>query len=235
MNRKYHLDYAGEIRFGPSYYSLEIQGTKIKKYHYGASRAELESGRYLAIEEWLTTDYQEGPITRVAIFDLDKGLVSKLKSVDKGFVSGFKLEDGVFRYRKEFCSKGKVVASELDWSSIKNWVPITVHKTSLSIEFAIMQQESTGSFAIWISGEQAFCESEFLKLLEPLELSKKERVFSSIGPAENIDEIYTKQGVFNLSREFDEFAGITIYSANRELMSAIYNIMINSGQYHARK
>ncbi|MEJ6521027.1 hypothetical protein PQI64_14825 [Shewanella bicestrii] len=123
MDRKYHLDFAGEIRFGPQYYELEIQGVKISKYKYGFNRAELEGGRYLAIEEWLTTDYQKGPITRVAIFDLEKDLVSRLKTVDKGFVTSFKLKNGIFSYRKEFLAKGKVVESELDWSSIKNWEP----------------------------------------------------------------------------------------------------------------
>ena len=77
----------------------------------------------MAIEEWLTTDYQKGPITRVAIFDLENGLVSRLKTVDKGFVTSFKLKNGVFSYRKEFIAKWKVVESELDWSSITNWEP----------------------------------------------------------------------------------------------------------------
>ena len=124
MNRKYNLDIAGEIRFGPQYFELEIQGVKVLKYNYGFNRAELEGGRYLAIEEWLTTDYKKGPITRVALFDLENGLVSRLKTVDKGFVSGFKLQNGIFSYSKEYRVKGKIVESELDWSSIDNWEPI---------------------------------------------------------------------------------------------------------------
>ena len=123
MDRKYNLDIAGEIRFGPQYYELEIQGNKITKYSYGFNRAELEDGRYLAIEEWLTTDYRKGPITRVAIFDLQKGLVCRLKVVEKGFVSNFKLKNGVFSYRKEYPAKGLAIESEVDWSSIKNWEP----------------------------------------------------------------------------------------------------------------
>lgn len=124
MDRKYHLEIAGEIRFGPQYFELEIQETKVLKYNYGFSRAELEGGRYLAIEEWLTTDYKKGPITRVAIFDLENCLVSRLKTVDKGFVSGFKLQNGIFSYRKEYRVKGKIIESGIDWSSIDNWEPI---------------------------------------------------------------------------------------------------------------
>ena len=120
---EYQLEYEGEIRFGPAYYSLSI-GDEIKlKYHYGFSRAELEGGRYLAIEEWLTTDYQKGPVTRVAIFDLENLLVSRLKTVEKGFVSDFKLRSGVFSYKKSYHQSGKVVETEVNWSSIDNWEP----------------------------------------------------------------------------------------------------------------
>jgi len=63
-------------------------------------------------------------MTRVAIFDLQNRLVCRLKVVEKGFVSNFKLENGVFSYRKEYPAKGSAVESEIDWSSIENWEPI---------------------------------------------------------------------------------------------------------------
>ena len=121
---QYQLNYESEIRFGPAYYSLEIEGKRVPDFFYGFTRSELDNGRYLAIEEWLTTDYQKGPITRVAIFDLKNKVVSRLKVVDKGFVDSFKLKDDVFSYRKNFHTNGKVVESELDWHSIKEWSDI---------------------------------------------------------------------------------------------------------------
>jgi hypothetical protein len=105
----------------------------------------------------------------------------------------------------------------------------------MSIEIVRVQKEATDSFSIWIDGGEAFCESEFLKLIEPLELSKNERVFSSFGLAQFIDEIHTKYGAFNLSQEFDEFDGTAIYSDNHGLKEGILNVMVNSGQYLARK
>ena len=121
---KYQLNYESEIRFGPAYYSLEIDGKQVPDFVCGFSRSELKNGRFLAIEEWLTTDYRKGPITRVAIFDLELNRVARLKIVDKGFVSDFKLKDCVFSYRKEFIAKGKAIESEVDWISIVNWCKI---------------------------------------------------------------------------------------------------------------
>ncbi|WP_100913475.1 hypothetical protein [Pseudoalteromonas spongiae] len=121
---QYKLNYENEIRFGPAYYSLEIEGKKVPNFFYGFSRTELFNGRYLAIEEWLTTDYKKGPITRVAIFDLENKLVSRLKVVEKGFVDSFKLNNNIFSYRMNYHAKGKVVESELEWRSIKEWSSI---------------------------------------------------------------------------------------------------------------
>ncbi len=105
----------------------------------------------------------------------------------------------------------------------------------MTIEILKMQSKLDDSFSIWIDGEEGFNEKDFLQLIKSLEIRKNEQVFNSFGPAQFIDEIHTKKGVFNLSQEFDEFAGVTIYSEDDELMKNILDIMINSGQYHQRK
>ncbi|MCF2909846.1 hypothetical protein L1285_16090 [Pseudoalteromonas sp. DL2-H2.2] len=88
---------------------------------YGFTRSELQDGRYLAIEEWLTTDYQKGPITRVAIFDLENKLVTRLATVKKGFVDSFKLKNNIFTYNKTYHGNSKVVESAVDWNLITQW------------------------------------------------------------------------------------------------------------------
>ena len=123
MSPRYLLKFEGEIRFGPPYFRLTIDDKDIPNSLFGEKRAELQGGRYLATEEWLTTDYNKGPVTRVAIFDLERGLVAKLKSVDQGFVHSFQLKDAVFTYIKEFQAKGTAIQSEVEWSEINNWVP----------------------------------------------------------------------------------------------------------------
>jgi hypothetical protein len=105
----------------------------------------------------------------------------------------------------------------------------------MSIEIAKIQKEGTESFSIWIDGDEEFNEAAFISLIGALEINENKRIFSSFGPAQFIDEINTKYGMFNLSQEFDEFAGTTIYSDHHELMEKILSEMLDSGQYHARK
>ncbi|MVF14843.1 hypothetical protein FT643_22155 [Ketobacter sp. MCCC 1A13808] len=105
----------------------------------------------------------------------------------------------------------------------------------MSIEIAKIQKNGDRSFSIWINGDEGFDEQKFLQLIEILGISNNERIFASVGPAQFIDEVHTEHGIFNLSQEFDEFAGTTIYSESSELIESIFNIMVNSDQYHARK
>ena len=104
----------------------------------------------------------------------------------------------------------------------------------MSIEVVrIYKQED--EFSIWIDGDEAFSEYDFLRIIAPLGVIKNERVFTCLGPAEFIDEIQTNSGVFNLSQEFDAFAGVTVYSDNAVLMNLIFSAMLNSREYHERK
>lgn len=104
----------------------------------------------------------------------------------------------------------------------------------MSVEIVKLSQKDARGFSIWIDGNEAFDDIEFLKLIAPLGIDKNERVFSSFGPAQLIDEIHTKNGTFRLSQEFDEYAGVAIYSDSNELMTKILNIMLNSERYHVR-
>lgn len=65
----------------------------------------------------------KGPITRVAIFDFEQGVVGRLKTVEKGFVGSFQFESGKFIYRKKYTTQGKAVEVEVDFNDINNWQP----------------------------------------------------------------------------------------------------------------
>ena len=121
MSKSYSLEYAGEIRFGPSYFSLEFDGITVPGFFYGFNRCELVAGRYLAIEEWLTIDYRKGPMTRVAIFDMLDGSVARLQTVKKGFVGNFQLKDDKFSYQKSYLSPEKTEKVQVNWNTIKDW------------------------------------------------------------------------------------------------------------------
>jgi len=89
-------------------------------------------------------------------------------------------------------------------------------------------------FFIWIGEDEGFNARAFLKHIDKFEPSEPERIFSSFGPAEILDEFHTQYGSFRLHHEFDEFAGTTIYSDSHELMKKILNEMILSGEYHLK-
>jgi len=95
-------------------------------------------------------------------------------------------------------------------------------------------KKDNGEFSIWIDREQDFSLTRFLKDLSVLELDEPETIYQSFGPAEIIEKYPTKAGDFFISQEFDEYAGVTVYSKNPELMDKIYKLMLSSGNYNAR-
>ncbi len=104
----------------------------------------------------------------------------------------------------------------------------------MSIEVVRIKNQA-GGFAIWIDNDESFNENDFLRIIAPLQVIKTERVFTCLAPAELIDEIMTKSGTFQISQEFDAFAGVTIYSDDAVLMSLIFRAMIDSREYHERE
>jgi hypothetical protein len=75
----------------------------------------------LAAEEWLNTDYQNGPITRVALFDVDKNKVSFFRTVYRGFVGDFSFEENKLIYKKDYHASGRIEETEVDLDKISNW------------------------------------------------------------------------------------------------------------------
>lgn len=103
----------------------------------------------------------------------------------------------------------------------------------MSIGIVKTQKNSSG-FSIWFDNESCYKLSDLLELLAPINIISCTRVLESFGPAEFIDEISTKKGVFSMHQEFDDFSGSTIYSESTELMNEILKLMLASGQYYIR-
>jgi hypothetical protein len=120
-NKRAELTYLSEIRFGPSYYKLELNGKELPNRIFGDAYLWSADSRYFAVQEWMTINYQEGPITRVVLFDVVNGLCAYFKVVVKGFVQDFNFENGKLIYKKHYYADGKIVEVEVDVSSIVNW------------------------------------------------------------------------------------------------------------------
>jgi hypothetical protein len=76
----------GEIRFGPPYFALEIDNWSIAGRIFGGSARWSEDSTMFAIQEWLTTDYAEGPVTQLTVFDAARKRQCALARADKGYI-----------------------------------------------------------------------------------------------------------------------------------------------------
>eukprot|EP01029_Cantina_marsupialis_P004949 TRINITY_DN15260_c0_g2_i1.p1 TRINITY_DN15260_c0_g2~~TRINITY_DN15260_c0_g2_i1.p1 ORF type:complete len:131 (-),score=18.05 TRINITY_DN15260_c0_g2_i1:209-601(-) len=93
----FKLKYAGEIRFGPEYYELWIDNKPVKGRVFGQTTAQ--RGKYLACEEWLTTDQSKSPSTRVIIFDLETKKMAIISDGKPGFSEDMVFSRTHFSYK----------------------------------------------------------------------------------------------------------------------------------------
>lgn len=120
------LSYESEIRFGPAYYCAAIDGKTIPKRIFGNAALWSPDSRFLALQEWLTTDYQDGPQTALLVFDFQDSREVKASSAHKGFISPIRFSDDTLIYKKEYFGTGKIGEYEIDLISLNRWNPSNV-------------------------------------------------------------------------------------------------------------
>ncbi len=108
-----------EIRYGPSYYKLELNGKTIRNRIFGFVNLWNPESKYLALQEWLTIDYQEGPVTSLAIVDLKEMRIANISTLHKGFISPIKFEGDKIVYEKSY-STGPKGEFEIDLKTVLN-------------------------------------------------------------------------------------------------------------------
>ena len=113
--------FEGEIRFGPTYYKLKLDGKLIKNRIFGFEFKWHPESKYLALQEWLTTDYEKGPITALTIVDLKSRMFAKISKAEKGFINPLKFQNKLIIFEKEYLVSGKTVEYEINYEQIKNW------------------------------------------------------------------------------------------------------------------
>lgn len=116
------FNYAGEIRFGPPYFNLEIDGSKIANRLFSDNPVWSENENFLALQEWNSTKESMGPNMRICIFDLSNGREYTGKPIH-GYTVPKHFEDNLLIYEKRDWSKGYEVIKtiELDIEKIENW------------------------------------------------------------------------------------------------------------------
>lgn len=117
----FDLIFEGEIRFGPVYYKIAIDGKVVEDKIFGFEFLWKPNSEYLVLQEWLTTDYRKGPITVLTIIDPIKGLYAQLSKADGGFIVPKKWEGDKLVFIKNYMGKGIEKEFEMDTYDIQNW------------------------------------------------------------------------------------------------------------------
>lgn len=120
------FSYAGEIRFGPAYFNLEIDGSKIAHRLFSDNPVWSEDENILAIEEWNSTKESIGPNMKICIFDLENKREYTGKPIH-GYTISKHFEGNLLIYEKRDWSKGYEVIEiiELDLQKIEAWKYLT--------------------------------------------------------------------------------------------------------------
>ena len=112
---------AGEIRFGPCYYALQLNGRTLADRIFGEPLVWSEDSRHLVVQEWLTIDYGTGPRTRAVLIRPQEGRCAALAVVEKGFADQFRFGADVLRYCEVLPGRGEAIQREVALSAVKPW------------------------------------------------------------------------------------------------------------------
>ncbi len=115
------LIFMGEIRHGPDFYYLKVDAHELYNKLVGNICVISPDSMYAAFQEWLTTDYNEGPRTRLLLLNLEEKLLFYGETAEKGFVVPDKFDDDRLKFYLEFYP-GIVKERILNISDIQNWV-----------------------------------------------------------------------------------------------------------------
>ena len=118
------LEIAGEIRFGPPYFNLKVDDLNFRERVFGDACLWSGDSVLFAIQEWLTTSFQEGPKTALTLLDLSRQKECRVSWAEKGFIIPVSFEDNLLIYKKVYLGKGIIREFEIDFHSLKRWKKI---------------------------------------------------------------------------------------------------------------
>jgi hypothetical protein len=120
-----HFAYSGEVRFGPPYFSLSVDAHSFDQRIFGDVHLWSPSSTLLAVQEWLTLDYSEGPITALVLIDLHLGREASVERVVKAFIVPRAFEGPIIVYRKDYAGEEGTERFEVDSTKITEWKVLT--------------------------------------------------------------------------------------------------------------
>ena len=121
------LIYAGEIPFGPQYFSLRIDERSFGSRLFGCGLLWSPEGSMVVLTEWHTSNCEKGPITSLLLIRPGDWTYSRFPIIEKGFASADYFVDNTLVLRHSdrlFTGGSNVVQRETDLATIGDWKPI---------------------------------------------------------------------------------------------------------------
>lgn len=117
------LTYEGEIRFGPPYFTLRINGRLLGERVFGEIVLWSPDSHYFAAQEWLTTSDADGPQTLLVCFQPATGRQCKISGLRGGFIKPKEFVGEKLIYSKELYSNGhyQTTEYEIDFKLLPRW------------------------------------------------------------------------------------------------------------------
>jgi hypothetical protein len=113
--------FGGEIRFGPPYYALALDDYAFGERIFGAAHLWSPSSNIVAVLEWLTLDYSEGPITALIVLDLDRGREAPVARATKAFIVPLAFDGSSIVYREDRGGQEGAERFGIDITKIDQW------------------------------------------------------------------------------------------------------------------
>lgn len=113
---KFILD--GEVRFGPQYFKVSIDGNSLDKRIFGLGHKFSMDSRYIALQEWDSIQLTESYLFLV---DLKYKNGARISKATGAFINPRDFKDGKVIYEKEYRTDGRTIEYEIEIESVKNW------------------------------------------------------------------------------------------------------------------
>lgn len=117
------LIYVGEIRFGPPYFSLSIDGNALEERVFGKELLWSPDSRYLAVQEWLSTAERDGPQTALLCIDVIEERQCQISQAAGGFIVPIRFEDDTLIYEKQYfgAERNGTTEYEIPFTALSRW------------------------------------------------------------------------------------------------------------------
>jgi hypothetical protein len=128
--------YAGEIRFGPPYYVVRLDGLLLRRHlfgkrHFGAACLWSNDSRYLTLSEWHSLLESRGPDTQVIVIDIPNWRECTASRTRGGFAEPARFEGTGLVYTKTSYDKDRkanVETCALDLAAGRAWRKVTLRR-----------------------------------------------------------------------------------------------------------